>query len=154
MQQFTIARLSSNCSSKCLSAPVQSERASAGRALGHSDRGQLMRDCLTGRTLGEGGVAAATKPAATVAILRIQTVRLGKQPKLHVTLRVSRASEVALTLVGSTGKVVARWNLRLTVGTRNLVLALPVKARHRGRDKLRVQIGNAKAETVTVILRP
>ena len=61
--------------------------------------------------------------------------------------------------VGGSGRrdgleIVARWNLRLTAGTRNLVLALPPKARHRGRDTLRVQIGNAKAKTVAVILRP
>ncbi len=97
---------------------------------------------------------AKANPAATVTILRVQTVHLGKQPKLHVTLRLSRASTVALTLVGSTGKVVARWSLHLTAGTRNLVLALPATARYRGRDTLRVQIGNAKAKTVAVLVRP
>ena len=61
---------------------------------------------------------------------------------------------MALTLVGPNGKVVAQWRLRVSAGTQNLELTLPLKARRRGRDTLRVQIGNAKATTVTVILRP
>jgi large repetitive protein len=96
----------------------------------------------------------AKKAAATVAIVGVQTVQLGKKPKLHVTLKVSKTTTIVLTLVGPKGRIVARWTVHLTSGTKHLALALPAKARHKGRDTLRVRIGTGKPKTTHVLLRP
>ena len=95
----------------------------------------------------------AKKAAATVAIVGVQTVHLGKKPALHVTLKLSKANKVVLTLLGPNGKIVACWSTELKAGIRTLTLALPAKARHKGRDTLRVQIGTNKAKTTPVLIR-
>ena len=50
-------------------------------------------------------------------------------------------------------RILARWSVDLAPGERELALALPAKARHKGRDTLRVQIGAGKAKTVSVAVR-
>ncbi len=95
----------------------------------------------------------AKKAAATVAIVGVQPVQLGKRPKLRVTLRVSKTATIVLTLLGPKGKIVARWSVHLKPGIKHLALALPAKARHKGRDTLRVRIGSSKPKTTHVLLR-
>ncbi len=93
--------------------------------------------------------------APTVTVVSVQTIQLGKKPKLHLTLKASKKSVVAITLFGPNGKTVARWTIHLSAGTKTLALALPAKARHKGHDKLRIQVGgNGKPKTVAVALRP
>ena len=45
-------------------------------------------------------------------------------------------------------------DVQLPAGTYKLTLALPAKARHAGRDHLRVQTGTAKPKPITISLRP
>jgi Domain of unknown function DUF11/Fibronectin type III domain len=98
-------------------------------------------------------VVKKTPPLATITIVRVKTVQWGGKPKLHLTVKVSKSSQVTVTLTAPNGRVVARWSVHVAAGTKTLALALPLKARHQGYDKLRVRIGNGKAKTVSVALR-
>jgi len=96
----------------------------------------------------------SSKTTAKIAIVTVATVHLDtKSPKLHVTLKASKACEAVLVLLAPNGKQLARWTVHLKAGSSKLTLALPAKVRHPGRDHLRVQTGAAKPTMITVLFR-
>ena len=72
----------------------------------------------------------------SVADLRL--VRRARQPTLVLTVHVSTATVLVLTLRDARGRVVAVWRRRVATGTRRLSLLLPASARHPGKHRLRL----------------
>jgi hypothetical protein len=92
---------------------------------------------------------------ATLSIVKAATVHLdAKSPKLHVSVKASKTCEAVLVLLAPNGKQLARWTVHLTAGNHALTLVLPAKARHTGRDRLRIQASGAKPTTITISVRP
>ena len=100
------------------------------------------------------GGTTAHATAATLTVLRVEPVVLhAKPPKLHVAVRASLACTAVLVLQDAAGTTVATWKIHLVRGTDKLALALPQKARHKGRDSLRLQVGSGKVKVVPVTIR-
>jgi hypothetical protein len=77
-----------------------------------------------------------------------------KHPSLVVTVKASKATTLVLRLLDAKGKKVAEWTHRSGSGKTSVTLLLPPKARHRGRDTLRItSTGSTKATVVAVVLR-
>ena len=105
----------------------------------------------------------ASKPApvvraqtfATLVFSGLETVLLdSKKPDLHLTVKLSKGTRLVLLLLDPKGKTVARWSLALRGGSHKLSLLLPLKARHAGHDRLRInQTGDSKPTTLSVFLR-
>jgi hypothetical protein len=84
----------------------------------------------------------------------VQAVVLGgHRPSLSLTVRVSRATTLVVTLRDARGRQLATWNKRLKSGTHRLSFVLPPKARHAGREQLRLTWpgGHSKTFALTVI---
>jgi hypothetical protein len=91
---------------------------------------------------------------ATFTITRPKTVNLNvKHPNLTVVVTFSKATLLTLTLLDKHGKKLAGWVRHEGAGRHTLTLLLPAKARHKGRETLRVtKTGNAAAQTVGVTI--
>jgi streptogramin lyase len=100
------------------------------------------------------GGATAHPAATTLTVLGVEAVFLhAKAPQLHMTVKASQACKALLVLRDSKGKTVATWKLRLARGTNKLALTLPPKARHKGRDTLRLRVGGGAVQAVLVTIR-
>jgi hypothetical protein len=93
--------------------------------------------------------------AATLTVGAPKPVHLArKHPSLVVTVKASTATTLVLRLLDAKGKKVAEWTHRSRSGKTSVTLLLPPKARHRGRDTLRItSTGSTKATVVAVVLR-
>jgi hypothetical protein len=89
----------------------------------------------------------------TVTVSGVHAVVLGgHRPSLSLTVRVSRATTLVVTLRDSRGHKLATWNKRLIRGTHRLSFVLPPKARHAGEEQLRLtwRGGYSKTFALTV----
>jgi hypothetical protein len=92
---------------------------------------------------------------ATVSIVELQPVLLNtKTPFLHVEVKLSKGTRLVLILVDSQGDKLASWTQKETGGLHELKLLVPPKARHKGKDVLRVtETGIDKPATLPVLLK-
>jgi hypothetical protein len=74
------------------------------------------------------------------------------KPKLVLLLNLSKQAKVLVKLLDAHGHVVASWTETEHKGKDVLTLALPAKARHRGRDTIRITAAG-KTKTTHVVLR-
>jgi hypothetical protein len=89
----------------------------------------------------------------TVSVYGVHAVVLsGRRPSLSLTVRVSRATTLVVTLRDSRGRKLATWNKRLIRGTQRLSFVLPPKAQHAGEEQLRLTWpgGHSKTFALTV----
>jgi hypothetical protein len=92
--------------------------------------------------------------AITVSGLRPVVLGRGR-PILSLTLHLSKATRVVLTLRDSRGRKLATWNEHPIRGTHRLSFVLPPRARHAGRDRLRLTWpGHSKTFALTVTASP
>ncbi len=115
---------------------------------------------LPARSISQTPKATSPPPAAstlvpTLTVASIVAVDLAaKRPTLAFTVKVSKKGRFVFSLRTSKGKTVASWSLELKPGTHKLALLVPLKARHAGRDTLRIaETGRTKPITRQVILR-
>jgi hypothetical protein len=96
-----------------------------------------------------------TATVATVSTVTTKVVMLDTaEPKLALTLKLSKATTVTLTLVNSKGHVVGHWTQKVAAGSHSLKLVLPKTARKAGTDTLRVTThGSTRVKTTRVTLR-
>jgi hypothetical protein len=74
-----------------------------------------------------------------------------KHPSITFAVTVSKATELRLTLLDKHGKKLAGWAKREGAGRHTLTLLLPARARHAGKDRLRItETGNPVTKTLTV----
>jgi uncharacterized repeat protein (TIGR01451 family) len=101
------------------------------------------------RTAASSGLAYAT-----VRIRRPKAVRLkAKHPSIALTVTVSTATLLHLTLTTPKGARLAGWVRREQAGTHTITLHLPAKALRRGHDELRItEAGNPTAKTIGVTI--
>jgi hypothetical protein len=87
-----------------------------------------------------------------VSLTSIRPIRLSaEKPTLRLTAHVSKPTTLDLRLADAKGRTLAHWRTRAKKGVNILALLLPAKARHPGRDKLRVSsAGSTKPETFAV----
>jgi hypothetical protein len=100
---------------------------------------------------------SSSTPRVTVSVSGVHAVVLGgRRPSLSLTVRVSRATTLVVTLRDSRGRKLATWNKRLIRGTHRLSLALPPKARRAGEEQLRLTWpgGHSKTFALTVTEPP
>ena len=102
---------------------------------------------------------ASPKPSsggpATLVVSGLETIVLDtSKPKLSLTVRVSRETTLVLTLLSSKGHEPAAWTELAKTGSERLSLLLPLIARHKGRDTLRItETGTRKPKTFPITLR-
>ena len=98
--------------------------------------------------------SSKSSAAATLTIRGLKTVHLkAKHPTITFTVTLSKATLLHLTLTTAKVKKLAGWTKHESAGKHTIALLLPVKARHAGRDKLRItETGNPTARTVAVTI--
>jgi hypothetical protein len=91
---------------------------------------------------------------AELVVTRLETIALRKgKPKLAFTATVTRATLLELTLLDPNGKKLAGWRKHAKSGKNAYSLLLPAKARHKGREELRITAaGNPTPRIFTVML--
>ena len=98
---------------------------------------------------GAGSSAApSTGPAKARVLLSVADLRLARSaghPALRLTVHVSKAATLVLTLRDARGRTVAVWRRRLVAGTRRLSLLLPANARRPGKHRLRLAWSDGSA---------
>jgi hypothetical protein len=100
---------------------------------------------------GNGSSETPSPRLTTVNIARPAPVELD-HPSMTLMIRASRAAVASLTLFDAKGLTVSRWTARVRAGSHKLSLELPSKARHPGRDTLRLAGAGVKPQTVSVRL--
>jgi len=73
-----------------------------------------------------------------LVIGRTKVIMRAGKPWLSLTVTRSRPGNLQLVLLDARGRTLARWVRRVTAGRTRLLLPVPVKARHSGRDRLRI----------------
>jgi hypothetical protein len=105
--------------------------------------------------------ATATSPSVSVSPTRV-TVNVsgvravvlgGRRPTLALSVHVSRAANLVVTLGDSRGRPLATWKTRVKSGTHRLSFVLPPKARHAGRDQLRLTWPGGHSKTIALTVR-
>lgn len=82
--------------------------------------------------------ASSTGPVAVGVSGVHASAHGGQHPILSLTVRVSTATTLVVTLRDSTGRRLAAWSKRVKSGTHRLSLALPPETWHTGRKQLRL----------------
>ena len=91
------------------------------------------------RAAGQASPAAPTSSTHRVvhAVSGLRVVTGGRHTSLGLTVHLSKATTLVLTLRDVKARVLATWHKRLKAGTHRLSLPLSAKARHAGKDTLR-----------------
>jgi hypothetical protein len=90
----------------------------------------------------------------TVNVSGVRAVVLGgRRPTLALSVHVSRAANLVVTLGDSRGRPLATWKTRVKSGTHRLSFVLPPKARHAGRDQLRLTWPGGHSKTIALTVR-
>jgi len=99
-------------------------------------------------------VSGGSRGFATLVVSRLKTIVLDtSKPKLSLTVKVSKGTTLVLTLLGSKGHKLAGWIERERTGSHKLSLLLPLTARHKGHDTLRItETGDSRPRTFPVTL--
>jgi hypothetical protein len=97
----------------------------------------------------------ATPAFASLTISVLKTVPLGTaMPKLLLTVKVSKGTTLMLWLLDSKGHKLTHWIEHEKPGWHKLSFLLPLIARHKGHDTLRItETGNSKPKIYSVTLR-
>jgi hypothetical protein len=97
--------------------------------------------------------AAESRPA-TLTVSELDTVKLNTpKPKIALTLTLSKATTLVLTLLNSKDRKLVEWIEHEKPGSHKLSLLLPPLARHKGHDTLRItETGSRKPKTLPVAL--
>ncbi len=89
--------------------------------------------------------------ATTLAVSAPKTISLAaRKPALKLTVRVSRPTALAVTLLDARSRRLAGWTRHAAAGRNAYVLVLPANARRRGHDTIRVTARGIAPRTLTV----
>jgi len=87
----------------------------------------------------------------TVSVLHA-VILGGRSPALTLIVHPSKATTLSLTLRNAKGETLATWHRRVKAGAHRLSFVLPPKARHAGKDTLRLSSTEGRTKTVAVTM--
>ena len=102
--------------------------------------------------------ATTTTTTTSIPPLKITLAALAKikfgaaHPKLSATVKLTETATLTLTLLDANGHKLASWSRHETAGSHTISVALPAKARHAGKDTLRVGAHGAATVQRSVIV--
>ena len=105
---------------------------------------------------GSGAKRTTASGFATLSFHTPKAVLLrAKHPAITLVMTASAATTLTLKLYDSKGHKLAGWTKKAHAGPNTFALVLPTKARHKGRETLRVsETGNPTAKALVVTLKP
>jgi hypothetical protein len=80
-------------------------------------------------------------------------VLVGHRPSLRLTVRLSGATTLVVILRDSKGRKLASWTKHTIRGAHGLILVLPPKARHAGKDRLQLTWPSGHSKTFAVAVK-